>query len=249
MPVVSPPDPPAGVFDRLGKRLARTRQVRSTAAPVSSGADGGDRGGFEGLHLSFHSEPKLDWDGARRACRAIGGELASLHSRHEHNLALERLEIAGSSVSRAVWVGLNMRRVRGRWEWTDGSHLDFVAFDRANGPPGGQGAHGECAGLWVHGKWHVHPCSETMPYLCRYQSILAPEASEPLQNRSRRPTDVPSIAVRSEADWEDEGWSFHERIMHYLPWLSLLTFILLLNALSVVIYVSCVNCLGCPLYR
>jgi len=58
---------------------------------------------------------KRDWHGARRACNAWGGELASVSNKRDRETVLELLD------GKRAWIGGHDLTNEGKWEWTDGS--------------------------------------------------------------------------------------------------------------------------------
>lgn len=73
---------------------------------------------MEGV-FTFHNGPQR-WEGARQACHAMGGTLASIHSREEE-LAIFQL-ING----RTSWIGMSDSAVEGEYIWADGTPRDFA---------------------------------------------------------------------------------------------------------------------------
>ena len=92
-----------------------------------------------GATFTFHAERK-SWHAARDDCRALGGDLASIHSAAEND---EAYALAGG---RDVWLGLNGEEREDVWVWSDGSPMDHDGW--APSEPNNYGGDEDCGGYW-----------------------------------------------------------------------------------------------------
>ena len=125
-----------------------------------------------GSTFIFHAERK-SWHAARDACRAAGGDLASIHSAAENDEAYA-LGLNGEE----RWLGLNGEEREDVWVWSDGSPMDYDGW--APGEPNNYGGDEDCGGYWS-GRAAESPekpkgwdslgggasCSAEYPFICR----------------------------------------------------------------------------------
>ena len=71
-------------------------------------------------NYTLHKENKY-WNDAEAVCKSDGGQLASIHSDEEQELAKRAAE------GHNVWLG--GRREKGQWRWSDHSTWDFTNWD------------------------------------------------------------------------------------------------------------------------
>ena len=133
---------------------------------------------------------RATWAGARAACRAQGGDLASIHSEAEN---AEAYALTGGE---STWLGLSDAEDEGHWTWSDGSPVDYT-------PSAGEGfwtdsydGDEDCAGFW-YGHWQSDAggmwddlggrvsCGKSLPYICLVH-VPSPPPARALQVRRRR---------------------------------------------------------------
>lgn len=96
-------------------------------------------------------------------CQAKGGQLLSIHDQATQDWTKEQaFAIAGND----WWIGLNDLQQEGTFVWTDGSPVDFTAWNE--GEPNNAGEE-DCANLpvWSGGLWNDLACDAPRPYICR----------------------------------------------------------------------------------
>uniref|UniRef100_A0A8C1US38 C-type lectin domain-containing protein n=1 Tax=Cyprinus carpio TaxID=7962 RepID=A0A8C1US38_CYPCA len=74
---------------------------------------------------------EVNWVTAERKCQSLDANLASVHSKIEHDFLLSLLP---SSAARC-WFGLHDGEQEGEWLWTDGTPFDYTHW--APGQPDG----------------------------------------------------------------------------------------------------------------
>ncbi|KAJ8277624.1 hypothetical protein GJAV_G00077700 [Gymnothorax javanicus] len=112
---------------------------------------------------------KMNWDEARRQCKADDADLASiLDPVTQSYLALEILKH-----KEPIWIGLNSN-VTGFYRWIDNWQLRYTRW--AEGEPMNNLA---CVYMDVDGKWKTGSCSSTYFSLCKRSPDVAP--TEPAQ--------------------------------------------------------------------
>ena len=126
-----------------------------------------------GKKLTYHSAPK-SWPAARDDCRSRGGDLASIHNAAENAEAFA-LHVERSLPSeQSTWLGLTDAADEGHWVWSDGTPLDYEAWN--DGEPNNHGGDEDCAGFWAgrgasNSMWDdmygTESCSHPLPYICK----------------------------------------------------------------------------------
>lgn len=62
------------------------------------------------------------WASARRYCRDLGADLASIHSKSELNDLQSKIRESDDM----YWIGLNDREIEENWVWSDGTPVDYT---------------------------------------------------------------------------------------------------------------------------
>ncbi|KAK3086537.1 hypothetical protein FSP39_019884 [Pinctada imbricata] len=106
---------------------------------------------------------KRSWTDARAACRELGTDLVSIHSRGEFNFV--RSKVRASSVH--TWIGLSDRATENVFTWTDGSPLDFE--DWKNNQPDNWYNNEHCCQVTSDDSnaYNDAPCSLMFPFMCK----------------------------------------------------------------------------------
>uniref|UniRef100_A0A803Y4X6 Macrophage mannose receptor 1 n=1 Tax=Meleagris gallopavo TaxID=9103 RepID=A0A803Y4X6_MELGA len=119
-------------------------------------------------------EKMQTWFGARDFCRAIGGDLACVHSEEEQKLI--------SSLNKdyrhlSYWMGLNALDSDGGFTWCDGSPVNFQKW--ANGEPNNYDGNEKCGVFYGYNdmKWNDIFCEHMQDYVCQIKkgASLKPE--------------------------------------------------------------------------
>lgn len=92
----------------------------------------------------FVFEEKCTWQIAREKCENLGGKLAIVPD--EATQAF----LTTLANGRFLWLGASADKTEGRWEWVDGSKMEYRNF--AKGEPSGQGEN--CLLLKNSGYWN-----------------------------------------------------------------------------------------------
>ncbi len=103
-----------------------------------------------------------DWAGAEADCVLQGGHLISVHDQDTQDfLTSTAFEIADSN----WWIGLGDSASEGTFAWSDGTPLDFTAWN--GGEPNNSGEE-DCVHLaaWAGGSWNDLSCATEAPYIC-----------------------------------------------------------------------------------
>ncbi|XP_061682909.1 galactose-specific lectin nattectin-like isoform X2 [Syngnathoides biaculeatus] len=96
---------------------------------------------------------------AESVCNILGGNLASVHSALEYAVVLELVRASSDSTD-DVWLGLHEAIEEGSFFWTDGSEVDFTAFNNDDDD-------GDCIELeFSDGLWDNDSCSDTNRFVC-----------------------------------------------------------------------------------
>uniref|UniRef100_UPI003AAC2783 macrophage mannose receptor 1-like n=1 Tax=Centroberyx gerrardi TaxID=166262 RepID=UPI003AAC2783 len=152
--------------------------VPPTLAPPSC-ADGWHHVGSR--NYCFKVQPqeieKKTWYEARDYCRAIGGDLLSIHSAAELRVGRYDLLFATSSYGRA-WIGLSAPDPSIGYVWSDGSPLNFQHWK--SGEPNNKYNVESCAEFqiyyWnVNGSWNDAHCESYNDWLCQIRAGVTPK--------------------------------------------------------------------------
>ncbi|XP_062425038.1 macrophage mannose receptor 1-like [Rhea pennata] len=139
------------------------------------------------------------WFGARDFCRAIGGDLASIHSEEEQNLisGLDRDYLRSS-----YWMGLNALDSDGGFVWSDGSPVNFEKW--AGGEPNNYDGNEKCGVFYGYNnmKWNDLFCEHMQDYVCQIKkgTSLKPE---------------PNSTFHYEYDVSEDDWIIYHHKEYY----------------------------------
>ncbi|XP_049454398.1 macrophage mannose receptor 1-like isoform X1 [Epinephelus fuscoguttatus] len=120
-------------------------------------------------HTSSSSERRT-WYDARDYCRAIGGDLLSIHSSEELKSLPRRYEV--------VWIGLSAPDPVTGYVWSDGSPLQFQHWE--DGKPDNKNNVEFCAVYKMEnrdasGSWNDMHCERFLGWLCQIRLGLTPK--------------------------------------------------------------------------
>ncbi|XP_042353142.1 macrophage mannose receptor 1-like isoform X2 [Plectropomus leopardus] len=145
-----------------------------TAAPPTQTPpkceEGWNRVGTRSMCSKFFTGPRSDektWFEARDYCRAIGGDLLSIHS---------STELAMTRHGRA-WIGLRMPDPVTGYQWSDGSALNFQHWQE--GEPNNHNNDESCAEFRMYhwddgGSWNDMNCESYNDWLCQIRAGVTP---------------------------------------------------------------------------
>nr|XP_046265195.1 macrophage mannose receptor 1-like isoform X4 [Scatophagus argus] len=132
--------------------------------------------------LYLDSSKRKTWYEARDYCRAIGGDLLSIHSAAELQL---------SRSSETVWIGLSAPDPLTGYVWSDGSPVNFQQWD--DDEPNNRNNVESCAELKLHQfdrskSWNDVHCEKFKGWLCQIRRGVtpkpAPDSVAPDYNRT-----------------------------------------------------------------
>ncbi|NXX44081.1 MRC1 protein, partial [Tricholaema leucomelas] len=109
-------------------------------------------------------EKMQTWFGARDFCRALGGDLACIHSEEEQNL-IANLDRDFHHVS--YWMGLSALDSSGGFVWSDGSPVNFEKW--SSGEPNNYDGNEKCGVFYGYDnmKWNDLFCEHMEDYVCQ----------------------------------------------------------------------------------
>ncbi|NXU54453.1 MRC1 protein, partial [Turnix velox] len=120
----------------------------------------------------FHGgrEKMQTWFGAREFCRAIGGDLASIHSEEEQNLIMS---LKKDYIHISYWMGLNALDSEGGFTWSDGSPVNFEKW--AHGEPNNFDGNEKCVVFsgYNYMNWNDLFCEHMRNYVCQIKRGVA----------------------------------------------------------------------------
>jgi len=118
---------------------------------------------FEGSCWWFDVWKSYNWAQAEDVCNARQMSLASIHSEME-----QAFVHAMTAEGHFCWIGFSDAAKEGRWQWSDGTPVDYLNWDPMQ-PDGGDSE--DCAYTWgIDGEWGDTPCTNRIGVVCRGQS-------------------------------------------------------------------------------
>ncbi|XP_044065055.1 C-type lectin domain family 4 member D-like isoform X2 [Siniperca chuatsi] len=118
---------------------------------------------------------KQDWSFSAQNCREMGGHLAILTTREQHEaVEKEGRRIAGFYTN--YWIGLTDIENEGDWKWVDNSTLTNPFWNVAKSEPDNNQSNGldgeDCAVVDSYTQtWYDVPCSFLYPRICQMDAI------------------------------------------------------------------------------
>ncbi|KAM3850436.1 macrophage mannose receptor 1-like [Diretmus argenteus] len=118
----------------------------------------------------FTGQRRKTWFEARDYCRAIGGDLLSIHSAAE-------LKMQGRRYGKA-WIGLSAPDPSTGYVWSDGSPLNFQHWQ--DGQPDNKNNVESCTEMYTHkwdedGSWNDAHCERYNDWLCQIRTGVTPK--------------------------------------------------------------------------
>ncbi|XP_039189350.1 C-type lectin mannose-binding isoform-like [Crotalus tigris] len=114
-------------------------------------------------------DDQKNWNDAEMFCRKQkpGCHLASIHS-SEESADVAKYISDYIKTGKSVWIGLKDPKKKDRWEWTDRSRTNYLAW--APGEPSYTGDYDFCVNLKnrsKYRKWDDSDCNRLHPFLCQ----------------------------------------------------------------------------------
>ncbi|XP_027551432.1 macrophage mannose receptor 1-like [Neopelma chrysocephalum] len=126
-------------------------------------------------------EKMKTWFDAKDFCRAIGGDLACIHSEEEQNL-ITRLE--RDYIHYSYWMGLSALDTDSGFTWSDGSPVNFEKW--SHGEPNNYDGNEKCGVFtgYLNMNWNDLFCEHMLDYICQIKkgASLKPEPNSTFHN-------------------------------------------------------------------
>ncbi|XP_076159863.1 secretory phospholipase A2 receptor isoform X1 [Alosa pseudoharengus] len=121
----------------------------------------------------FVARQLFPWESVAFACKMMGADLVSIHSKEELNFIMERIHKHPHGPTE-WWIGLAMESGQDI-EWTDGSFYDYSNWEAVNSSSQ-SASRKRCAYMSSEtGGWFAHPCSELHGYVCKRKTASVME--------------------------------------------------------------------------
>ncbi|XP_051967030.1 secretory phospholipase A2 receptor-like [Xyrauchen texanus] len=129
---------------------------------------------FHGAEYYFVSKP-FPWQSVSFACKMMGADLLSVHSRNELDFIKERIKKG----SEYWWIGLSANSGHNGFSWTDGSALDYENWENVRVyRKAGQ----NCVQMSsVTGEWSTRRCTDLQGYVCKRRTVAIVEVPRELR--------------------------------------------------------------------
>ncbi|CAJ1072734.1 macrophage mannose receptor 1-like [Xyrichtys novacula] len=172
-------------YESICKRNSTPPAPAPAPMPTSAPLRGGCPQGWTKLnskcYIIMHKK-KETWDGAKTQCKAMGGNLASILSRHEQLfLTTKMIEAPGTD----LWIGMHSKNSL-EFYWTDGRPNRFSSWNiRNNFHHHFSPERRDCAAMTSDakndlGNWVKKSCNDTNGYVClRSVDPSLPDSPEP----------------------------------------------------------------------
>ncbi|CAL9698126.1 unnamed protein product [Knipowitschia caucasica] len=136
-------------------------------------------------------DSRKTWQGASDFCKAIGGDLLSIHSEDDLNNA---------RISKPVWIGLRVKGIT--FKWTDGTPLEYENW--AFGEPNNHNDNEHCAELNSHyGRpWNDRHCDFFNDWICQIRKGIQPKPE---------PAEIVPVYNKT-----DDGWFIYNDTQYYI---------------------------------
>ncbi|XP_053915272.1 macrophage mannose receptor 1 [Cuculus canorus] len=117
-------------------------------------------------------EKMQTWFGARDVCRAIGGDLACIHSEEEQNLISS---LRRDYLRYSYWMGLTALDSSSGFIWSDGSPVNFEKW--AYGEPNNYDGNEKCGVFYGYNSmyWNDLFCEHMLDYVCQIKKGVSPK--------------------------------------------------------------------------
>ena len=140
---------------------------------VTTGCPGGYQQFGDSCYKAY-SKP-VTWSDAASACASDNAHLADITSQAEQNFVAELIQGAGGSSRRPkdIWFGLAAHEPGGELLWSDGSSLDFAAWEGGSYETG-RNEDVDCVRMKTKRdfKWADKRCDDTLRYICEIEGKL-----------------------------------------------------------------------------
>ncbi|KAL0968618.1 hypothetical protein UPYG_G00269230 [Umbra pygmaea] len=115
-------------------------------------------------YFTYNSTPR-SWVEAEKYCRAIGGNLASVHSAGEYD-AIRQLVARSTGGNPATWIGGTDIYQDRTWFWSDGTRFDYANWN--GGEPNNANGREPCIQINAGAghQWNDLSCGQTLPSVC-----------------------------------------------------------------------------------
>ncbi|XP_072042884.1 alpha-N-acetylgalactosamine-specific lectin-like [Amphiura filiformis] len=127
--------------------------------------------GYNNYCYSFDHAGTLTYFESNKSCSDMGSQLASIHSQEEQDFLAGHIRDHQQVASVGYYIGLNNIDDETTWKWTDGTQVDFNAWNEDE--PNNVGDE-DCAGMYGNitqqdsrGLWNSFQCDASMAYICR----------------------------------------------------------------------------------
>lgn len=140
------------------------RNMAIAAAVLATTVQGDGPFALNGMEYTFVTT-EMAWSDAQFYCSGeLGGHLAAYHSADDQAAIYAGVGAPGPCSDATMWNGLNDKLAENAWVWTDGSDVDFTAWNP--GEPNNAGPGEDCAENDAT-TWNDLDCSTTQCFICQ----------------------------------------------------------------------------------
>uniref|UniRef100_A0A674DTW8 Lymphocyte antigen 75 n=1 Tax=Salmo trutta TaxID=8032 RepID=A0A674DTW8_SALTR len=130
----------------------------------------------------FVSQVAVTWQEALDSCRSQGADLLSVSSSEDQAFSI--LDVAHNSRPDRMWIGLHQLDTSQGWQWSDGSPLNNVRWDKAM-PHTSILRESDCGLMNSKNYYESEICDKKLPYICKKNvNVTQSVATEPLVYKS-----------------------------------------------------------------
>ncbi|KAK2811268.1 hypothetical protein Q5P01_002876 [Channa striata] len=119
---------------------------------------------YYGRCFLYVAQP-MAWVDAQKHCQSVDANLASIHSKEEHQM-IQSVIFTATNVNSEAWIGASDAQQENYWFWIDGTLLDYLNWGA--GQPDDKRGQQDCMKMnWGDNNlWDDGNCNVSFPSVC-----------------------------------------------------------------------------------